>query len=162
SAIHAPLDREARRAGDAGPAILDASGRRRPGPLRRQRHYADRRGADGATGVSFGDRSTVLRRHSQALGKVHRQEGAACRERVGGRGVAWCSLEVLAGVCTAMARKRKQETEQALLSALAFGATVEHAARKAGLTERTVYRRLAEPAFRARLDEMRRETLVRT
>ena len=61
-----------------------------------------------------------------------------------------------------MARRRKQEAEQALLSALAFGATVEHAARKAGLTERTVYRRLAEPAFRARLDEMRRETLVRT
>ena len=61
-----------------------------------------------------------------------------------------------------MARKRKQETEQALLSALAFGATVAHAARKAGLGERTVYRRLADPAFRARLEQTRREALVRT
>jgi hypothetical protein len=61
-----------------------------------------------------------------------------------------------------MARKRNQAAEQALLSALAFGATVEHAARKAGLTERTVYRRLAEPAFRARLDEIRRDATVRT
>jgi hypothetical protein len=61
-----------------------------------------------------------------------------------------------------MARKRKQEAEQALLSALAFGATVEHAARKAGITERTVYRRLAEPAFQARLEQTRREAVVRT
>jgi hypothetical protein len=61
-----------------------------------------------------------------------------------------------------MARKRKQEAEQTLLSALAFGATVEHAARKAGIGERTVYRRLADPAFRARLDETRREAMVRT
>ena len=61
-----------------------------------------------------------------------------------------------------MARRRKQEAEQAFLSALAFGATVEQAARKAGIGERTAYRRLAEPAFRARLDEIRRETLVRT
>ena len=61
-----------------------------------------------------------------------------------------------------MARRRKQEAEHAFLSALAFGATVEQAARKAGIGERTAYRRLAEPAFRARLDEIRRETMVRT
>jgi hypothetical protein len=61
-----------------------------------------------------------------------------------------------------MARRRKQEAEQAFLSALAFGATVEQAARKAGIGERTAYRRLAEPAFRARLDEIRRETMKRT
>jgi hypothetical protein len=60
-----------------------------------------------------------------------------------------------------MARKRNHAVEQALLSALAFGATVEHAARKVGITERTVYRRLAEPAFQARLDKIRRETQVR-
>jgi hypothetical protein len=45
---------------------------------------------------------------------------------------------------------------------LAFGATVEHAARKAGITERTAFRRLAEPAFRTRLEELRREAIVRT
>ena len=73
-----------------------------------------------------------------------------------------CSLEVLAGVSTLIARKRNQAAEKALLSALAFGATVEHAARKAGITERTAFRRLADPAFRARLEELRRQAIART
>src|SRR5262249_12635176 len=50
----------------------------------------------------------------------------------------------------------------ALLTALACGATVENAARKAGLSERTVYRRLADPAFRRRLDEVKAELVQRT
>ena len=44
-----------------------------------------------------------------------------------------------------------------LLLALAGGAYVEHAAEHAGVSERTVYRRLAEPAFRAEMRAIRRE-----
>lgn len=61
-----------------------------------------------------------------------------------------------------MARKRNKSTEQALLMALAIGATVENAARKAGIGERTAYRRLADPDFRARLSQARQEAVVRT
>jgi len=50
-------------------------------------------------------------------------------------------------------RKRKGDTE--LLLALACGASVENAAQKAGLSRRTVFRRLAAPAFRAQVTEMR-------
>ena len=61
-----------------------------------------------------------------------------------------------------MARKRNKSSEQALLMALAIGATVENAARKAGVTERTAYRHLADPAFHARVDQARRENMART
>jgi len=50
-------------------------------------------------------------------------------------------------------RKRKGDTE--LLLALACGASVGNAAQKAGLSRRTVFRRLAAPAFRAQVTEMR-------
>src|SRR5262245_48698991 len=49
---------------------------------------------------------------------------------------------------------RKKE-EEPLIQALACGATVEAAARKCQLHERTVYRRLEDPAFRARVQEAR-------
>ncbi|HTU18561.1 MAG TPA: hypothetical protein VMG10_10915 [Gemmataceae bacterium] len=61
-----------------------------------------------------------------------------------------------------MARKSNKAAEQVLLAALAIGATVENAARKAGISERTAYRRLADPDFQARVDQMRRENLART
>ncbi|HTU18559.1 MAG TPA: hypothetical protein VMG10_10905 [Gemmataceae bacterium] len=61
-----------------------------------------------------------------------------------------------------MARKSNKAAEQALLAALAIGATVENAARKAGISERTAYRRLADPDFQARVDQLRRENLART
>jgi hypothetical protein len=61
-----------------------------------------------------------------------------------------------------MARNISKEAEQALLQALACGATVEHAARKAGIGERTAYRRLADRAFRNRLREARLEMVQRT
>ena len=61
-----------------------------------------------------------------------------------------------------MARKSNKAAEQALLAALAIGATVENAARKAGISERTAYRRLADPDFQVRVDQMRRENLART
>jgi hypothetical protein len=46
--------------------------------------------------------------------------------------------------------------------ALACGATVAQAAQKAGLSERTVYRRLAQPAFREHLEHLRAELVQRT
>ncbi len=59
----------------------------------------------------------------------------------------------------AAGRKRKGDTELAL--ALACGAYPEGAALKAGLSRRTAYRRLADPAFRARVDELRAEMVRR-
>jgi hypothetical protein len=61
-----------------------------------------------------------------------------------------------------MARLRSNQVTQTLLTALACGATVENAARKAGVSERTVYRRLEDPAFRAQLDRLRAEMVERT
>jgi hypothetical protein len=61
-----------------------------------------------------------------------------------------------------MARPKRQEADRVLLQALACGATVEHAARKAGVGERTVYRRLAEADFARRLRDLRTEMVQRT
>jgi hypothetical protein len=56
-------------------------------------------------------------------------------------------------------RKRKGDAE--LLLALACGASVENAAQRAGLSRRTVFRRLAAPAFRAQVAEARAEMVRR-
>ncbi len=48
-----------------------------------------------------------------------------------------------------------------LVALLAGGATRQDAARKAGVSEATVYRRLGDPAFRARIDEARAEFVAR-
>jgi hypothetical protein len=61
-----------------------------------------------------------------------------------------------------MARSARQLVDRILLQALACGATVETAASKAGVCERTVYRRLADPAFGQRLSQLRVEMLQRT
>ena len=61
-----------------------------------------------------------------------------------------------------MARPPRNEADRALPQALACGATVENAARKAGVGERTVYRRLADPTFRQQLQEPRTEMVQRT
>jgi hypothetical protein len=60
-----------------------------------------------------------------------------------------------------MAGKR-QKAKYDLLMALACGATVAQAADKAGTSERTVYRRLADPAFRAELDQLRADMVQRS
>ena len=60
-----------------------------------------------------------------------------------------------------MSRARKH-TDEALLVALACGATVENAARTAGISARTAQRRLAEPAFRKRLQDLRTDMAQRT
>src|SRR5436309_2384773 len=61
-----------------------------------------------------------------------------------------------------MAKPDKKEADQELLRALACGATVEHAARKAGMSERSAYRRLANPEFRKQVSLARAEMVERT
>src|SRR5262249_48010109 len=61
-----------------------------------------------------------------------------------------------------MARPVRTAADRVLLQALACGATVENAARKAGVGERTVYRRLADAGFRRQLQELRTEMTQRT
>src|SRR5262249_53242907 len=61
-----------------------------------------------------------------------------------------------------MARRCGKQADQALLLALACGATVENAARKAGISERTAYRRLDNPAFRQQLQQVRIDLVQRT
>jgi hypothetical protein len=56
---------------------------------------------------------------------------------------------------------RKPEGERLVL-ALACGATVEAAARQCEVSERTVYRRLKEPKFKARVQEARGEMVKRS
>ena len=53
----------------------------------------------------------------------------------------------------AAGRKRKGDTE--LVLALACGASPDNAAQKAGLSRRTVFRRLADPAFVSQVGAMR-------
>jgi hypothetical protein len=56
----------------------------------------------------------------------------------------------------------RKAVEDVLVTALACGASVEQAARKAGISERTAYRRLANPAFKTRLKEAKADLLQRT
>jgi hypothetical protein len=61
-----------------------------------------------------------------------------------------------------MAKRKAKKAEDALLRALACGATVEAAARQCGLSESTAYRRLREPDFHRRLQELRADMAQRT
>ena len=61
-----------------------------------------------------------------------------------------------------MARKNNSAANRVLLMALALGASVENAAHKAGIGERTAYRRLADPAFKALVNQARLEVALRT
>jgi hypothetical protein len=61
-----------------------------------------------------------------------------------------------------VARGRKRKAEAALVQTLACGASPEAAGQTAGLSRRTVFRRLADPAFRAEVDAVRAEMLRRT
>ena len=47
-----------------------------------------------------------------------------------------------------MADKHRKKAEDAVLMALACGASIDQAARQCGLSSRTVYRRLAQSDFR--------------
>jgi hypothetical protein len=60
-----------------------------------------------------------------------------------------------------MAVGRKKKADDVLIMALACGATAESAAQKAGVSVRTVYRRQADPAFRAQVNEVRADLVRR-
>jgi hypothetical protein len=60
-----------------------------------------------------------------------------------------------------MATGRKRKTDAGLVLALACGASPENAAQKAGLSLRTVYRRLAEASFRDQVRQVRAEMVQR-
>jgi len=55
----------------------------------------------------------------------------------------------------------RTRADSALVAALAGGSTVEGAAATAGVGVATVYRRLKEPEFRARVDDARSESIGR-
>ena len=61
-----------------------------------------------------------------------------------------------------MPRSVQKSADRILLQALACGATVENAARKAGMSERTAYRRLDDPVFLDQLEQLRAEMVLRT
>jgi hypothetical protein len=56
----------------------------------------------------------------------------------------------------------QKSADRTLLQALACGATVENAAGKAGMSERTAYRRLDDPVFLGQLEQLRVEMVLRT
>ena len=56
----------------------------------------------------------------------------------------------------------RRNVDEVLITALACGATAEQAAHKAGVCERTVYRRLDDPTFAAKLKRSRAELVNRT
>jgi hypothetical protein len=60
-----------------------------------------------------------------------------------------------------MAHRGRKNADEALLLSLACGSSTEKAAADAGVSPRTVHRRMADAAFRARLHEMRGEMLKR-
>ena len=60
-----------------------------------------------------------------------------------------------------MAQKGRRASDEKLLLALACGATVENAARSAGVSERTAYRRLGDPAFQGAVKKARAEMVQR-
>ena len=55
----------------------------------------------------------------------------------------------------------RKDADHALMLALACGATKEAAARKAGVSESTVYRRLKAPEFQRELNELRSDMVQR-
>ena len=61
-----------------------------------------------------------------------------------------------------MAQRGRRSADESLLMALACGATIESAARNAGVSQATVYRRLRDPQFCRRLQQIRSDMVQRT
>ena len=61
-----------------------------------------------------------------------------------------------------MPQKGKRNADHNLLLALACGASPENAARQAGVSASTAYRRLADPEFTRQLQAMRSDMVQRT
>src|SRR5262245_41336494 len=60
-----------------------------------------------------------------------------------------------------MAHRGRRQADDALLMALACGATVENAARQAGVSLRSAHRRMADESFRQRLQALRDDMVQR-
>src|SRR5262245_10565203 len=60
-----------------------------------------------------------------------------------------------------MPHRGKKGADEALLMALACGATVENAARTSGINVRTAHRRLSAPDFQRRLQDVRGDMVQR-
>jgi hypothetical protein len=60
-----------------------------------------------------------------------------------------------------MAHRGRKNADEVFLTALACGATVEHAAEKAGIARRTAHRRLQDPEFQGRLSQLKADMLKR-
>jgi hypothetical protein len=60
-----------------------------------------------------------------------------------------------------MPKQRGRKGEEIFMMALACGATTETAAEKAGVSRATAFRRLQDPAFRSRLQEIRSDMVHR-
>ena len=58
-----------------------------------------------------------------------------------------------------MAHGDRRNADEALIAVLAGGSTVAAAAQQVGVSERTVWRRLQDDAFRQRLDAARQQTI---
>jgi hypothetical protein len=56
----------------------------------------------------------------------------------------------------------KRNADEALMAALACGATLENAAKTAGVSARTAHRRMRDPQFKQRLDAFRADMVHRT
>lgn len=61
-----------------------------------------------------------------------------------------------------MPTDKRRKAEDAVLLALACGATVENVARQCNLSERTIYKRLNDPVYKERLQEIRNDMVSRT
>ncbi len=61
-----------------------------------------------------------------------------------------------------MLKRRRKEADHTLLVALACGSTIENAAIKAGVGQTTVVRRLSEPVFAKKLQDMKSGMVRRT
>jgi len=61
-----------------------------------------------------------------------------------------------------VAPSRRKKADDSLLMALACGATATQAAEKAGMSRRTLYRRLEDPAFRHQVSATRADMVQRS
>jgi hypothetical protein len=100
----------------------------------------------------------IVRRYEQFSGRQAARQAAA---RAAGPGKE-CGQKRRGERRYAMAGRGRHRADEALLLALACGATAESAAAKAGVSLRTVRRRLADPAFRRRLQQQRGDLVQRT
>jgi hypothetical protein len=61
-----------------------------------------------------------------------------------------------------MRQRGRRNADDVLMMALACGATVEAAAHSAGISQATAYRRLQDPEFQKRVQQIRSDMLQRT